>query len=63
MWRCLESSMNLGGCGSHKQKLRVEARRVDELFWGEEGSQANTYIYINTHMYVYMNSKDIVLKV
>ena len=55
--------MNLGGCGSHKQKLRVEARRVDELFWGEEGSQGNTYIYINTHMYVYMNSKDIVLKV
>ena len=34
MWRCLENSMNLGGCGSHKQKLGVEARRVDELFWG-----------------------------
>lgn len=53
MWRCLENSMKLGGCGLHKQKLRVEAKRVGELFWGRGRSRKYMYIHKYTYVCIY----------
>lgn len=39
------------------ERLNVEAKRGNEM--GVE----NAYMYINIHIYVYINSKDTVLKV
>lgn len=55
--------MELGDCGSSKQRLRVEARRVDEVFFGG-GPQSGKYMYVQKYTYecIY-NSMDTVLKV
>lgn len=42
--------MELGDCGSSKQRLRVEARRVDEVFFG--GGATVREIHVCTEIYI-----------